>query len=112
MTLNDFKAEDGDRQMGIRSLPVTLGPERAARLACGVMIVPQIVVVGLLLVWNLPVYAGLVGLGLVAQSIFMARLLTDPRRFAPWYNATGVLTYVLGMLVSAIGVGSLLGAAG
>jgi chlorophyll synthase len=31
MTLNDFKALEGDRQMGVNSLPVTLGPERAAR---------------------------------------------------------------------------------
>ena len=31
MTLNDFKALEGDRQMGVNSLPVTLGPERAAK---------------------------------------------------------------------------------
>ena len=30
MTLNDFKALEGDRQMGVRSIPVQLGPERAA----------------------------------------------------------------------------------
>ena len=40
MTLNDFKALQGDRQMGVNSLPVTLGPERAAKLACVVMAVP------------------------------------------------------------------------
>ena len=28
MTLNDFKAVEGDRQMGVRSLPVQLGPPR------------------------------------------------------------------------------------
>ncbi len=31
MTLNDFKALEGDRQMGVASLPVTLGPRRAAQ---------------------------------------------------------------------------------
>ena len=40
MTLNDFKAIEGDRRMGVRSLPVQLGVDRAARLACWVMIVP------------------------------------------------------------------------
>ena len=35
MTLNDFKALEGDRQTGLRSLPVTLGPERAACLGRG-----------------------------------------------------------------------------
>lgn len=33
MTLNDFKSVEGDRRMGIRSLPVRLGVERAARVA-------------------------------------------------------------------------------
>jgi chlorophyll synthase len=34
MTLNDFKAVEGDRAMGIRSLPATLGVGPAARIAC------------------------------------------------------------------------------
>jgi chlorophyll synthase len=42
MTLNDFKAIEGDRQLGIWSLPVQLGAARAARLACVVMMVPQV----------------------------------------------------------------------
>jgi chlorophyll/bacteriochlorophyll a synthase len=29
----------------------------------------------------------------------------DPAKFAPWYNATGVLLYVLGMLATALGLG-------
>jgi chlorophyll synthase len=35
----------------------------------------------------------------------MKRLLSDPRRLAPWYNATGVSLYVLGMMSAAIGLG-------
>ena len=46
MTLNDFKSVEGDKRMGIDSLPVLLGVERAARFACLVMAVPQVVVVG------------------------------------------------------------------
>ena len=46
MTLNDFKSIEGDRRMGIGSLPVLLGAERAARVACVVMALPQVVVVG------------------------------------------------------------------
>jgi chlorophyll synthase len=34
MTLNDFKAVEGDRRMGIGSLPVRLGVDGAARTAC------------------------------------------------------------------------------
>jgi chlorophyll/bacteriochlorophyll a synthase len=111
MTLNDFKAEDGDRQMGIASLPVTLGPKLAARVACAIMVAAQLFVVGFLVAWQLPITAGLVGASIILQIGFMAKLLTDPNKLAPWYNGTGILLYVLGMLASAIGVGSLLGAA-
>lgn len=107
MTLNDFKALEGDHQLGIRSLPVQLGPDRAARFACMVMAVPQIVVVGLLVSWGLPVFAGVVVAVLLLQLAAMKRLLTDPRALAPWYNATGVTLYVSGMLASAFAVRAL-----
>jgi chlorophyll synthase len=109
MTLNDFKAIEGDRQLGIRSLPVQLGVQGAARLACVVMAAPQVVVIGLLIAWNKPIHAALVYLALVAQGYLMVRLLKDPREHAPWYNATGTTLYVLGMLVSAFAIGSILG---
>lgn len=101
MTLNDFKALAGDRLLGIRSLPVQLGPRRAARWACAVMALPQVVVVGLLAHWTMPGYAAIVGALLILQLAAMKRLLKDPRGLAPWYNATGVSLYVLGMLACA-----------
>jgi chlorophyll synthase len=104
MTLNDFKAIDGDREMGVRSLPVQLGPERAARLACVVMALPQAAVAALLYYWERPLAALAVGAVLLLQLGLMVRLLRDPRRLAPWYNATGVTLYVLGMMVSAIAI--------
>ncbi len=110
MTLNDFKALEGDRATGVASLPVTLGPERAARVACLVMAAPQVVVVALLASWGLTLYAGIVALSLGLQALAMRRLLTDPRKLAPWYNGTGVLLYVLGMLATAFGLGSVGGA--
>jgi len=111
MTLNDFKSIEGDRKLGLASLPATLGPERAARLACWVMAVPQAVMIGLLIVWGLPLSALAVAVVLAAQLVLMRRLLADPRGQAPWYNATGVSLYVLGMMATAIGLGSLLGGA-
>ena len=98
MTLNDFKAIEGDRRIGIRSLPVQLGPERAARVACWFMAVPQAVVVALLVVMDAPLHAALVALLLAGQGWAMAKMLTDPKKLAPWYNGTGVLQFVLGML--------------
>ena len=105
MTLNDFKSVEGDLKMGIRSLPAQLGRERAARVACLFMLVPQLVVIGLLLQWQLSLFAAAVGAVVVAQLLAMKRLLSDPRRLAPWYNATGVSLYVLGMMSAAIGLG-------
>jgi chlorophyll synthase len=107
MTLNDFKAIEGDRRTGIRSLPVQLGVEKAAEIACWVMAVPQAVVIALLLAWGKPLFAIGVLISFGAQLQLMQRLVTDPAKLAPWYNATGVLLYVLGMLVSAFALSAI-----
>ena len=101
MTLNDFKSVEGDAQMGVRSLPVMLGVERAARLACVVMALPQAIVVALLLAWGFALHAACVALLLAVQVVLMGKFLAEPRARAPWYNATGTSLYVLGMLASA-----------
>ncbi len=104
MTLNDFKALEGDRQMGVNSLPVTLGPERAAKLACVVMAVPQLMVIGLLIYWSVAWYALAIAVSVVLQLAAMRVLLRDPKGKAPWYNGTGVSLYVLGMMVTAVAI--------
>ncbi|MDP4574963.1 chlorophyll synthase ChlG [Qipengyuania sp. G39] len=105
MVLNDFKAVEGDRVTGLGSLPVTLGIARAARLACLFMAGAQAVVIALLLAWSYALSAAIVAALLLGQVALMTRLLKDPARFAPWYNATGVTLFVLGMLASALGLG-------
>ncbi|MFO1337408.1 MAG: chlorophyll synthase ChlG [Burkholderiaceae bacterium] len=101
MTLNDFKAIEGDRQMGIGSLPVRLGVAGAARTACLMMLAPQAVVVTLLWQWGQPGHAlGVLGL-IAAQALMMRRFLADPRKHAIWYSGFGVPLFVSGMLVSA-----------
>lgn len=108
MTLNDFKALEGDRKMGVNSLPVTLGPERAAKLACIVMAVPQIVVFALLyFVWDRPWHGLVIAISLIAQFCAMQVLLRDPKAKAPWYNGVGVVLYVSGMMVTAFAVRTL-----
>jgi chlorophyll/bacteriochlorophyll a synthase len=101
MTLNDFKSIEGDRRMGIDSIPVLLGSRSAAQLACVVMAAPQVIVVALLSWWGHPLHAAVVGVSLAVQLVLMERLVKNPRERAPWYNATGVSLYVIGMLVSA-----------
>jgi chlorophyll synthase len=101
MTLNDFKSIEGDRRMGIDSLPVQLGPRRAALAACWTMAVSQALVVAVLLDWGLPAYAAGVAALLAAQAWMMRRFVADPIGRAVWFSGGGVTLYVLGMLVSA-----------
>ncbi|MBX9814679.1 MAG: bacteriochlorophyll/chlorophyll synthetase [Proteobacteria bacterium SG_bin5] len=104
MTLNDFKAIEGDRACGIRSLPATLGARRAAWVACAVMALPQLGVVLLLAALGKVPAALFVAALLAAQLALMPKLIADPVGRAPWYNATGTSLSVLGMLVAALGL--------
>ena len=105
MTLNDFKSVEGDRRCGVRSLPVQLGAPGAARTACAVMLLPQLVVVALLARWDAPAAAGAVVALVVVQLVLMRRFLADvTARSALLYSAFGVPFYVLGMMAAAIGV--------
>lgn len=106
MTLNDFKALEGDIQTGVNSLPVTLGPDRAARLACWIMAVPQVAVIVSLALWDRTYHALVIALLLGAQLLAMRVLLTDPKGRAPWYNGTGVMAYITGMMVAALALRS------
>jgi chlorophyll synthase len=107
MTLNDFKSVQGDRRMGVGSLPVRLGVNVAARVACVVMIAAQIAVIALLFLWARPLQAALIVGLLIGQMLMMRRLLQRPAELDVWYNALGVPLYVAGMMVSAFALGDL-----
>ena len=104
MTLNDFKAIAGDRQMGLRSLPVTLGAETAAKVACWVMALPQLAVIGLLASWDKPVHALAITALLAIQVAAMRVLLRDPEGKTPWYQGMGILFYISGMMIAAFAI--------
>ncbi len=101
MTLNDFKAMEGDRRMGIRSLPASLGAERAAWVAAGVMVAAQFAVILFLGFGGRPGHAVGVALLLAVQVPMLTRFLGQPRERALWYSGFGVPLFVLGMMVSA-----------
>lgn len=105
MTLNDFKAVEGDRATGLRSLPVTMGVRHAALFACAVMALAQLGVIALLVWQALMLSAAIVGLFVAIQIVCMTRLVRNPAKYAPWYNGTGVSLYVFGMLAAALGLG-------
>ena len=107
MALNDFKAMLGDRQMGIRSLPVMLGAPRAAQAASGVMFAPQVLVIALLLHWGQPWHAAAVGALLAGQAVLMFWFMKKPVQRALYYSGFGVPLFVAGMMVSAFALRAL-----
>ncbi len=104
MLLNDFKAVEGDRATGIRSMVVLKGPEIAGRIACAVMILPQTLVVTLLAIWGQPLHAAAILVLILAQIVLMRRFLAEPTGRALWYSAAGVPLYVAGMMVAAVAI--------
>ena len=111
MTLNDFKSVEGDRQMGIGSLPVRLGVQSAARAACWIMALPQLVVLLMLVVWGRPGHALGIGALLIVQIALMDYFTDAPSQRAIFYSGFGVPLFVSGMLVSALALRSLHAAA-
>jgi len=104
MTLNDFKAIEGDQKMGVRSLPVLLGPDGAARVASAVMLAAQVVVIALLVSWARPMHAAAIAVLVCLQAAMMWRFLGAPRERALWLSALGVPFYVSGMMIAAFAV--------
>lgn len=107
MTLNDFKAIEGDRQMGVRSLPVQLGAKRAAQVSALMMLVPQVIVLALLLLWNKPAYAAAIGALMIGQIFLLRDFLKSPIEKALFYSGFGVPLLVSGMMVAAFAVNSM-----
>jgi chlorophyll synthase len=101
MTLNDFKAVEGDAQMGVRSLPVQLGLTHAAFSACTFMLVAQWAVAVLLWVWGSPMSALAVLVLSLCQLPLMTRFVRSPVEKALSVSAFGVPLFVSGMMVSA-----------
>jgi chlorophyll synthase len=62
------------------------------------------VVIGLFAYWGLFYVFGAIAALVMGQWWAMARLLRDPKQYAPWYNATGVSMFVSGMMICSIGL--------
>jgi chlorophyll/bacteriochlorophyll a synthase len=107
MTLNDFKSIEGDARTGVGSLPVRLGAQRAAQVACAVMLLPQVAVVALLGHWGQHGFGAGVAALIGLQALMMRRFLGAPRARALWLSGLGVPLFVLGMLLAAFALRAL-----
>ena len=107
MTLNDFKAIEGDRIMNVRSLPVLMGAKSAAWMASLIMILAQ---------WSVSVLLQHAGQTYSAWAVFilslcqlplMIQFVKNPVAKALSVSAFGVPLFVSGMMVSAFALRSM-----
>ncbi len=104
MTMNDFKATKGDKLLGINSLPVILGRKPATLVACLIMLFPQLIIISLFYFWGSLILAITLAVCVLLQSLSMIFLIRDPEKNTPFFNMTGVLLYIAGMMLSANGL--------
>ena len=104
--VNDFKSIEGDRQLGLKSLPVLFGVTTAA-LLCIVMIdVFQMGIAVYLLTQRENLYAAILLLLIVPQIAFQDKyFLQDPLNNDVKYQASAQPFLVLGMLVTGLALG-------
>ena len=104
--VNDFKSVEGDRELGLQSLPVVFGIERASWISAGMIDLFQLAMVAVLIAIGQHFAAVLLVLLIVPQITFQdIWLLRDPVAFDVKYQASAQPFLVLGMLVTALAIG-------
>ena len=104
--VNDFKSIAGDRQLGLQSLPVLLGPQAASWVSAALMDGFQLLIAVVLMGLGQHLAGAILVLLVIPQMVFQdIWLLRDPLRFDVQYQAGAQPFLVLGMLVSAVALG-------
>ena len=104
--VNDFKSIEGDRALGLQSLPVVFGIQRASWISAGMIDVFQLLMVAVLIAIGQHFAAVLLVLLVVPQITFQdIWLLRDPVEYDVKYQAIAQPFLVLGMLVTALAFG-------
>ncbi|KAF2306418.1 hypothetical protein GH714_017844 [Hevea brasiliensis] len=101
--VNDFKSIEGDRALGLQSLPVAFGAETAKWICVGAIDITQISVAGYLLGAGKPYYALALLALILPQIVFQFQyFLKDPVKYDVKYQASAQPFLVLGLLVTAL----------
>jgi len=105
--VNDFKSVEGDRELGLQSLPVAFGIKTASWISAGMIDLFQLAMVAVLIAIGQHFAAVLLVLLIVPQMTFQdIWLLRDPVEFDVKYQASAQPFLVLGMLVTALAIGN------
>jgi chlorophyll synthase len=104
--VNDFKSVEGDRALGLQSLPVAFGIQTASWISAGMIDLFQLAMVAVLIAIGQHFAAVLLVLLIIPQITFQdIWLLRDPVAFDVKYQASAQPCLVLGMLVTALAIG-------
>ena len=104
--VNDFKSVEGDRQLGLKSLPVMFGVNTAAWLCVTMIDVFQAGIGAYLIYIHQNLYAAMVLLLVIPQITFQDMyFLRNPLENDVKYQASAQPFLVLGMLVAGLALG-------
>ncbi|HIK54106.1 MAG TPA: chlorophyll synthase ChlG [Synechococcales cyanobacterium M55_K2018_004] len=104
--VNDFKSVEGDRQLGLKSLPVMFGIPTAAWICVLMIDVFQAGVAAYLMYIHQNLYAVLLILLIIPQITFQDMyFLRDPLKNDVKYQASAQPFLVFGMLVTGLAIG-------
>lgn len=104
--VNDFKSVEGDRQLGLKSLPVMFGVEKAAWICVLMIDVFQAAIAAYLIYIHQNLYATILLLLVIPQITFQDMyFLRDPLKNDVKYQASAQPFLVLGMLVAGLALG-------
>ena len=104
--INDFKSVEGDKSLGLESLPVVFGIKNASRISAGMIDIFQLAMVIVLIAIGQHFASVILVLLIIPQITFQdIWLLRDPLKFDVKYQASAQPFLILGMLVTAIAIG-------
>ena len=104
--VNDFKSVEGDKALGLQSLPVAFGIQRASWISAAMIDLFQLAMVAVLIAIGQNLAAVILVLLIIPQITFQdIWLLRDPVAFDVKYQASAQPFLVLGMLVTALAIG-------
>ncbi len=104
--INDFKSVEGDKKLGLQSLPVVFGIKNASWISAGMIDIFQLAMVVVLISIGQHFASVILILLIIPQITFQdIWLLRDPLTFDVKYQASAQPFLILGMLVTALAIG-------
>lgn len=104
--VNDFKSVDGDRSLGLKSLPVMFGVDKAAWICVLMIDIFQAGIAAYLMAIHQNLYAVILVLLIIPQIVFQDMyFLRNPLENDVKYQASAQPFLVLGMLVAGLALG-------